>query len=95
MLTVLFIVHIMPYNFLRNKKQNKEITNMKLKYAVALMKGGNESILGVFDTKEEADRYGNDNIIPKESGLQYCFSSAFAKGRPVGKSIKVYTYYNV
>ena len=68
---------------------------MKLKYAVALMKGGNESILGIFNTKEEADRFGEGNRIPREAGLEYCFSSAFAKGKPVGKSIKVYSYYNV
>ena len=68
---------------------------MKLKYAVALMKGGNESILGIFNTKEEADQFGKCNKMPREAGLEYCFSSAFTKGKPVGKNIKVYSYYNV
>ena len=31
---------------------------MKTKFAVALIKGENESILGIFNTKEEADRFG-------------------------------------
>lgn len=67
---------------------------MKLKYAVALIKGGNESILGIFDTKEEADFFGNKNKMPNESGLHYCFAAPFVKGKPVGKKIKVYNYYN-
>ena len=69
--------------------------DMKLKYAVALIKGENESILGVFNTKEEADRFGEGSRIPKEAGLHYCFAAPFQKGRPVGKNIKVYSYYNV
>ena len=67
---------------------------MKTKFAVALIKGENESILGVFDTREEADRFGYGTKIPKEAGLHYCFSAPFAKGRPVGRSIKIYSYYN-
>ena len=67
---------------------------MKLKYAVALMKGENESILGVFNTREEADRFGFGTRIPREAGLHYCFASPFSKGKPIGKSIKVYSYYN-
>ena len=67
---------------------------MRVKYAVAIMKGENESILGVFKTKEEADRFGFEMRMPRESGLQYCFASPFAKGKPVGRSIKVYNYYN-
>ena len=31
---------------------------MKLRYAVALLKGGEEKILGVFNTKKEADDFG-------------------------------------
>ena len=67
---------------------------MKIKYAVAVIKSGNESILGVFKTQEEADRFGYETKLPRESGLQYCFASPFSKGKPVGKSIKVYSYYN-
>ncbi len=68
---------------------------MRTKYAVALMKGENESILGVFKTKEEADRFGYSTHIPREAGLHYCFAAPFAKGKPVGKSIRVYNYYNM
>jgi hypothetical protein len=67
---------------------------MKLKYAVALIKGEQEAILGVFNTKEEADRFGAGTKIPREAGLHYCFSAPFSKGRPVGKNIKIYNYYN-
>ena len=67
---------------------------MKTKFAVALMKGENEAILGVFNTKAEADKFGESARIPREAGLHYCFSAPFAKGRPVGRSIKVYNYYN-
>ena len=38
---------------LTNKKRG--VHTMKLKYAVALIKGEQEAILGVFNTKEEAD----------------------------------------
>ena len=34
---------------------------MKLKYAVALMKGENEAILGIFNSIEEADKFGFEN----------------------------------
>ena len=68
---------------------------MRMKYAVALMSGENETILGIFNTKEEADRYGNSNRISHTVGLQYCFASKFSKGMPVGNTIKVYNYYNV
>jgi len=68
---------------------------MKKKFAVALMKGEVEVILGIFNTKDEADRYGTQNPIPHSAGLQYCFAAPFAKGKPVGKNIKVYNYYNV
>ncbi len=67
---------------------------MKIKYAVALLNGETEAILGVFNTKEEADRFGFETRIPKEAGLHYCFSAPFAKGKPVGRNIKVYNYYN-
>ena len=68
---------------------------MKLKYAVALMNGGNESILGVFNTKEEADRFGNGNRLPREAGLHYCFAAQFVKGKQVGNNVSVYDYYNM
>ncbi len=67
---------------------------MKLKYAVALMCEGNESILGIFNTKEEADRFGESRKMPSEAGLCYCFASRFSAGKPQGKNIKVYNYYN-
>ena len=68
---------------------------MKVKYAVAIMSGEDETILGIFNTKDEADRYGYENILPHSAGLQYCFSSRFSKGVPVGNNIAVYNYYNV
>ena len=68
---------------------------MSIKYAVALTDGINETILGVFKTKAEADNFGFSNRIPHEAGLQYCFASPFSKGRPHGNSIKIYNYYNV
>lgn len=68
---------------------------MRMKYAVALMKGEEETILGIFNTKEEADRYGNSNRISHTVGLQYCYASKFSDGMPVGNNIKVYNYYNV
>lgn len=68
---------------------------MKTKFAVALMKGEYEAILGIFNTKEEADSFGENTRIPREAGLEYCFSAPFRKGRPVGKNIKIYNYYNV
>ena len=67
---------------------------MKLKYAVAVLKGENESILGIFNTKDEADNFGFSNRIPNEAGLHYCFSAPFSKGKPIGRSIKIYNYYN-
>ena len=67
---------------------------MKLKYAVALMKGENEAILGIFNSREEADHFGEVNKMPKEAGLHYCFAAPFSKGKPVGRNIKVYSYYN-
>ena len=68
---------------------------MKMKYAVAIMSGEDETILGVFNTKDEADRYGYENILPHSAGLQYCFASMFSGAVPVGNNIKIYNYYNV
>lgn len=67
---------------------------MEYKYAVALINGDEERILGIFDTKEDADEFGENNIIPRSMGLQYCFSSLFTqKGKPRG-GIRIYDYYN-
>lgn len=68
---------------------------MKMKYAVALMRGEDETILGIFNTKAEADLYGRSNRISHTVGLQYCFASRFINGVPVGKNIKIYNFYNV
>ena len=68
---------------------------MKTKYAVALMSGEKETILGIFNTKDEADNFGYQNKFPHSRGLQYCFSSRFSGNLPVGNSIKIYNYYNV
>lgn len=68
---------------------------MKKKYALAIIKGESEIIMGLFNTKAEADIYGKENLVPHSAGLQYCYFGTFADGKPVGKSIKVYNYYNV
>lgn len=68
---------------------------MEFKYAVALLKGDYERIMGVFDTKEEADVFGIKNRVPHEMGLQYCFATNFLAGVPQGNSMKIYSYYNV
>ena len=68
---------------------------MNIKYAVALMRGDKETILGVFNTKDEADYYGMNNKVSHAAGLQYCFSSNFSGGMPDGTNIKVYNFYNV
>ena len=67
---------------------------MELKYAVAILKGDIEKILGLFDTKEEADRFGTENPISHDEGLQYCLSTFFKGSVPAGDSIKIYSYYN-
>lgn len=68
---------------------------METKYAVALLKGDEEKILAIFDTKAEADKFGISNKVPYEEGLEYCFSSLFLAGVPQGNSMKIYDYYNV
>ncbi len=68
---------------------------MELKYAVALLKGDEETIMGIFDTKEEADKFGKSNTVSHEDGLQYCFASMFKAGIPQGNSVSIYDYYNV
>ena len=67
---------------------------MEYKYAVALLTHGEEKIMGIFDTKEDADEFGRNNIVPHEVGLQFCFSSLFTRtGIPRG-DVKIYDYYN-
>ena len=67
---------------------------MEYKYAVALISGAEEIIMGIFDTKEDADIYGKSHKVPSERGLHYCFSSLFTKnGKPRG-DMRIYNYYN-
>jgi len=67
---------------------------MEYKYAVALISGAREEILGIFDTKEDADLFGKTNTLPKEAGLQYCFYSLFTRtGKPRG-DVRIFDYYN-
>jgi len=67
---------------------------MEYKYAVALISRGEEQIMGVFDTKEDADEYGRAHTVPYECGLQYCFASLFTRtGKPRG-DMRIFDYYN-
>lgn len=67
---------------------------MEYKFAVALIRGENEEIMGIFDTKEDADAFGKSHTVPGEWGLQYCFSSMFTRnGKPRG-DMRIYDYYN-
>ncbi len=68
---------------------------MDIKYAVALLSKGCERILGIFDTKEDADKFGRSNRVDKSEGLQYCFSAPFVNDTPTGDFYNVYDYYNV
>ena len=67
---------------------------MSYKYAVAIMKNGDEKILGVFETRAEADEFGFNNRLPQEAGLQYCFATGFIGNKPCGSDISIYTTYN-
>ena len=67
---------------------------MEYKYAVALLFNGEETIMGIFDTKEDADEFGRNNLVPHGDGLQFCYYSLFTQtGIPRG-DIKIYDYYN-
>ena len=68
---------------------------MEYKYAVAIMKGDEERIMAIFDTKEEADMFGMANRIPHEQGLQFCYATDFLAGVPQGNRMSIYGYYNV
>ena len=65
-----------------------------VKYAVALISGDEERILGLFDTLEEADEYGESNPIPRSEGLSVCYSALFSGEMPMGNSISIYGYFN-
>ena len=68
--------------------------NAILKYAVALFCGDDEKILGIFDTKAEADEFGRSNLVPAQCGLQLCYSSLFVGETPMGDDMSIYGYYN-
>ena len=68
--------------------------NATVKYAVALISGDEERIMGVFNTRAEADAFGKSNVVPREIGLQMCYSSLFAGDTPLGNSMSIYCYYN-
>ena len=65
-----------------------------VKYAVAVVKGENETILGVFASERDADAFAKKNRVPLAAGLHYCFSTTFRGRVPVGKSIRIHSYYN-
>lgn len=69
--------------------------NSEMKFAVALLRGDEERILGLFDTKEEADAFGAGHPVAHSEGLQYCFSTAFCGGKPCGDEVRIYVFYNV
>lgn len=75
------------------KRRNKMNTAI-LKYAVAIFSGDEEKIMGVFDTKAEADAFGRSNLVPVERGIQLCYSSLFLGDTPTGNSMSIYNYYN-
>ena len=64
---------------------------MKLKYAVALMKAGNESILGIFNTKEEADVFGSKTTtLNSEEGPAFGVALLAAVGGGEYANVVVY-----
>ena len=68
---------------------------MEYKYAVALLMHGEERIMGIFDTKEDADEFGNKNKVPHEHGLQFCFSSLFTRTGQHRGDMRIHDYYNI
>ena len=67
---------------------------MEYKYAVAVLRYGEEEIMGLFDTKEDADEYGRAHLVPRERGLQFCYSSLFTRTGKQRGDMKIYDYYN-
>ncbi|MCQ2413396.1 MAG: hypothetical protein MJ082_01175 [Clostridia bacterium] len=67
----------------------------EFKFAVAVLKGDEEIIMGLFDTKAEADAFGMRHPVAHSEGLQYCFASNFMQGKPCGEEMSIYNYYNV
>lgn len=65
-----------------------------IKYAVALISGDSERIMGIFNTKAEADAFGKANRLPADYGIQLCYSSLFVGDEPFGNSMSIYGYYN-
>jgi hypothetical protein len=65
-----------------------------VKYAVAIVKGENETILGVFASEKDADEFAKAKRIPHEAGLCYCFSAPFRGRKLLGKSIRIHSFYN-
>lgn len=80
--------------YCKYKPSKRKESVMKLKFAVALVKGDEETIMGLFDTKEEADAFGQRHKVPHHKGLQYCFASLFRQGKPCGGDVRIYDYYN-
>ena len=68
--------------------------NAILKYAVAVICGDEERIMGIFNTKAEADAFGKSHRVPDEWGLQLCYSSLFLGDEPWGNDMSIYGYYN-
>lgn len=65
------------------------------KYAVILTKGNEETILGLFDTKPEADRFGKTREIPRSKGLVGCsYIEVDEAGNRVNSRERFYGIYN-
>ena len=66
-----------------------------LKYAVALTKGNGETILGLFDTPEEARAFGQAKAKEPVCGLLNMFSSDFDEnGNQTSKNVRLYDCFN-
>lgn len=68
---------------------------METKYFVALLNGDSEKILGIFNSKKEADAYGTANLIPHDEGLEYCFCAKVVDNQPQWDNIIIFDYYNL
>lgn len=65
------------------------------KFAVMLTKGNDETILELFDTKEEADKFGKAQIVPRANGLVGCSCiEVDENGNRVNSYQKFYGIYN-